>query len=146
MGLALPAAAIAALVGCAPAAPPGPAVGVPADIVVAGRFESSEELSLFHPIGGGELSHVAEAWRLLAFRPSGQGSAPIRFAGWSSTCPPDPLDSRTYVVALRRTEISRLEVRSRGKLIGPPSGVIATLEMTACAPIDEASSAGFIRP
>jgi hypothetical protein len=142
-GLGLLALLIVTLAGCAPADRPE-AAGVPADMIVAGRFESSEEMDVLRPMGS-ELSHIAEAWRLFTFRPSGEGAAPLRFAGSGRLCPPDPIDRRIYVVALRRSApFSRLEIRSRGKRVGPRGGVVATLEMIACAPIDAETSEGFI--
>jgi hypothetical protein len=65
---------LAPLVGCA-SAPNDERIAfahrVPADIVLVGRFVASEDIEVFHPMGGGELSHVAEAWRSSPSKPPG---------------------------------------------------------------------------
>ncbi len=119
--------------------------GVAADIILAGRFVASEEIGVLHPMGR-EMTHVAEAWRVFTFETAGEPSARIRFAGTSTKCPPEPLDGRTYVVALRRgVPITTMEVRQRGRRISPPSRTVSTMQLVACSPIDPALSDGFIR-
>jgi hypothetical protein len=141
--------ATALLIGCASSPPAERAAlahGVAADVILAGRFVASEEMEMFHPMGR-ELTHVAEAWRIFTFETAGEPSAQLRFAGSSTSCPPAPLDDRTYVVALRRgVPVTTLEVRQRGRLISRRSHVVTSLLLIACSPIDPAASDGFVRP
>lgn len=100
---------------------------------------------MLHPMGGGELSHVAEAWRILTFEPAGQPGARIRIATDDIRCPPDPLDRRAYVVALQSgVPVTTLETRVRGVLVSPRSHVVSRFLLTACTPVDEAESTGFV--